>query len=209
MLGRRPHDTAFRGMHQVRPGHIVRVTREDIQQISYWQLTNHVHNDDVPTTVRRVRELLEDTIQRQLIADVPVCTLLSGGLDSSAMTAMAARFSDKRIPSFALNFVGYAENFIPARCARYPTGLTHKKSPSLLVPTTRKSCCHPTNSWTAECGPALYIRKISHSPGGTSTAPCFFCLKRSGSIRRWRSPEKSQMNFLAVTLVSRHRASRG
>ncbi|WP_149764760.1 asparagine synthase (glutamine-hydrolyzing) [Neomesorhizobium albiziae] len=106
-----PHNTVFRGMREVRPGHIVRVTRDGIQQMTYWQITDSGHTDDVPTTVRRVRELLEDTIQRQLIADVPLGTLLSGGLDSSALTALAARFSGERIRSFAVDFVGYTENF--------------------------------------------------------------------------------------------------
>ncbi|MER9222266.1 asparagine synthase (glutamine-hydrolyzing) [Mesorhizobium sp. M0644] len=106
-----PHNTVFRGMREVRPGHIVRVTRDGIQQMSYWQLTDSGHTDDVPTTVRRVRELLEDTVQRQLIADVPLGTLLSGGLDSSVLTALAARFNGERIRSFALDFVGYTENF--------------------------------------------------------------------------------------------------
>ncbi|ESY87254.1 hypothetical protein X741_32405 [Mesorhizobium sp. LNHC229A00] len=45
-------------MREVRPGHIVRVTREGIQQKSYWQLADRGHTDDVPTTVRRVRRLL-------------------------------------------------------------------------------------------------------------------------------------------------------
>ncbi|TIO67759.1 asparagine synthase (glutamine-hydrolyzing) [Mesorhizobium sp.] len=117
-----PHNTVFRGMREVRPGHIVRVTRDGIQQMSYWQLTDSGHTDDVPTTVRRVRELLEDTAQRQLIADVPLCTLLSGGLDSSAMTALAARFSDERIRSFALDFVGYTENFTPGPMCGTPDG---------------------------------------------------------------------------------------
>ncbi|MGY4353114.1 asparagine synthase (glutamine-hydrolyzing) [Bradyrhizobium sp. GM7.3] len=117
-----PYNSIFRGMREVRPGHIVRVTRDGIQQISYWQLTDTGHTDDVPTTVRRVRELLDDTIQRQLIADVPLCTLLSGGLDSSAMTALAARFSDERIRSFAVNFVGYTDNFIPGPMCATPDG---------------------------------------------------------------------------------------
>lgn len=106
-----PYNSVFRGMREVRPGHIVRVTREGIQQMSYWQLTDSGHTDDVPTTVRRVRELLEDTVQRQLIADVPLGTLLSGGLDSSVLTALAARFNGERIRSFALDFVGYTDNF--------------------------------------------------------------------------------------------------
>lgn len=108
-----PDNAVFSGMREVRPGHIVRITREGIQQIRYWQLTNTEHTDDLPTTIRHVRELLEDTIQRQLVADVPLCTLLSGGLDSSAMTALAARFSDDQIRSFAVDFVGYSENFVP------------------------------------------------------------------------------------------------
>ncbi|MES0100775.1 asparagine synthase (glutamine-hydrolyzing) [Mesorhizobium sp. M0019] len=117
-----PHNTVFRGMREVRPGHIVRVTCDGIQQMTYWQLTDSGHTDDVPTTVRRVRELLEDTVQRQLIADVPLGTLLSGGLDSSALTALAARFSDERIRSFAVDFAGYTENFIPGPWHPTPDG---------------------------------------------------------------------------------------
>lgn len=117
-----PYNTVFRGMREVRPGHIVRVTREGIEQMRYWQLTDTGHTDDVPTTVRHVRELLEDTIQRQLIADVPLGTLLSGGLDSSALTALAARFSGERIRSFALDFVGYTENFVPGPKCATPDG---------------------------------------------------------------------------------------
>lgn len=117
-----PGSTVFRGMREVRPGHIVRVTRDGIEEMSYWHLSDSEHTDDVPTTVRRVRELLEDTIQRQLIADVPLCTLLSGGLDSSAMTALAARFSDERIRSFAVDFAGYTDNFIPRPWHPTPDG---------------------------------------------------------------------------------------
>lgn len=106
-----PHNAVFRGMREVPPGHVVRVTRDGIQKLVYWQLSDSEHQDDVPTTVRHVRELLDDTTQRQLISDVPLCSLLSGGLDSSALTALAARCSDKPIRSFAVDFVGYVENF--------------------------------------------------------------------------------------------------
>ncbi|WP_433298132.1 asparagine synthase (glutamine-hydrolyzing) [Pseudonocardia sp. CA-142604] len=108
-----PHNAVFRGMREVPPGYVVRVNRNGIQQLRYWQLADTGHTDDVPTTVQHVRELLDDTIQRQLISDVPLCTLLSGGLDSSALTALAARFSPERIRSFAVDFVGYTDNFTP------------------------------------------------------------------------------------------------
>jgi asparagine synthase (glutamine-hydrolysing) len=109
-------------MREVPPGCVVRVSRDGIQELRYWQLADTGHTDDVPTTVRHVRELLEDTIQRQLISDVPLCTLLSGGLDSSALTALAARFSTERIRSFAVDFVGYSDNFTPNAVGATPDG---------------------------------------------------------------------------------------
>jgi asparagine synthase (glutamine-hydrolysing) len=62
-------------------------------------------------TVRGSRELLEDIIASQLVSDVPICALLSGGLDSSAITALAMRHG--QIRSFSVDFAGYAENFTP------------------------------------------------------------------------------------------------
>jgi asparagine synthase (glutamine-hydrolysing) len=106
-----PHHAVFRGLREVPPGHIVRVSRAGISEQRYWALTDTGHTDDVPTTVRHVRVLLEDIAQRQLIADVPLCTLLSGGLDSSALTALAARSAAGRVRSFAVDFTGYTENF--------------------------------------------------------------------------------------------------
>lgn len=117
-----PHNAVLRGMREVPPGHVVRVSRDGIQQLTYWQLSDSAHTDDVPTTVRHVRELLEDVIQRQLISDVPLCVLLSGGLDSSALTALAARFSDEAVRTFAVDFVGHTDNFTPSAWRPTPDG---------------------------------------------------------------------------------------
>ena len=112
-----PGNSVFQGMREVPPGYVVRINRDGIRELRYWALedssdrTPGGHTDDVPTTVRTVRDLLEDTAQRQLISDVPLCTLLSGGLDSSALTALAARHVDGRVRSFAVDFVGYNDNF--------------------------------------------------------------------------------------------------
>jgi asparagine synthase (glutamine-hydrolysing) len=112
-----PGHGIYRGVHEVPPGHLVVVDRNGIHPRRYWSLTARPHPDDVETTVRRVRELLEDIVTRQLITDVPLCTLLSGGLDSSAITALAAaalrRDGGGPVRSFAVDFVGQTENFRP------------------------------------------------------------------------------------------------
>ena len=110
-----PSNAVFRGMREVPPGYVVRIGRTGIREERYWRLEDTGHTDDVPTTVQNVRDLLEDTAKRQLIADVPLCTLLSGGLDSSALTALAARHVRDQgggdVRSFAVDFAGYADNF--------------------------------------------------------------------------------------------------
>lgn len=108
-----PSNAVFAGLREVPPGHVVRVSRAGVREERYWQLQDTGHTDDVPTTVRRVRELLDDTAKRQLIADVPLGTLLSGGLDSSALTALAQQYTDGAVRSFAVDFTGYEEDFTP------------------------------------------------------------------------------------------------
>ncbi|HEU5431126.1 MAG TPA: asparagine synthase (glutamine-hydrolyzing), partial [Thermomicrobiales bacterium] len=112
-----PEQAIFRGMAEVRPGQVVRVRREGTDKRRYWALTAREHVDDQATTVRTVRELLDDIVARQLIADVPLCTLLSGGLDSSAITALAAKALREEtggtVRSFAVDFAGHAERFQP------------------------------------------------------------------------------------------------
>jgi asparagine synthase (glutamine-hydrolysing) len=106
-----PERAVFKGMFELRPGCLLRVRREGLVKRCYWALEAHERSDDLITTIRTIRELLEDIVARQLVSDVPICTLLSGGLDSSAITALASRHG--QIRSFSVDFAGYAENFTP------------------------------------------------------------------------------------------------
>jgi asparagine synthase (glutamine-hydrolysing) len=111
-----PGHAVWEGMHEVEPGTVVTVTANGLRTTRYWTLQTRPHPDDQATSVAHVRELLEDIVRRQLVADVPRCTLLSGGLDSSAMTAIAARQlagTGQTVRSFAVDFVGQTENFVP------------------------------------------------------------------------------------------------
>ncbi|MEU1198118.1 asparagine synthase (glutamine-hydrolyzing) [Streptomyces sp. NPDC005813] len=110
-----PGHAVWDGMREVEPGTVVTVDRSGQRSRAYWRLETREHTDDRDTTIATVRSLLDDIVRRQLVADVPRCTLLSGGLDSSAMTAIAARqlrAGGERVRSFAVDFVGQAENFV-------------------------------------------------------------------------------------------------
>jgi asparagine synthase (glutamine-hydrolysing) len=111
-----PGHAVWENMREVEPGTIVTVSRAGLRTTRYWTLETRPHTDGQDATVAHVRELLEDIVRRQLVADVPRCTLLSGGLDSSAMTAIAARQlgeTGERVRSFAVDFAGQTENFVP------------------------------------------------------------------------------------------------
>lgn len=89
---RTPGHGVYRGMRELKPGHAMRFDRSGLAgPAPYWRLESQPHEDDAEMTALRIRELLDDTVTRQLISDVPICTMLSGGVDSSALTAFAAR----------------------------------------------------------------------------------------------------------------------
>ncbi|MFF4383807.1 asparagine synthase (glutamine-hydrolyzing) [Kitasatospora sp. NPDC001547] len=112
---RTPGLTPYRDIHEVRPGHVVRVRREGLSVRRYWALEAREHRDGLEATVATVRALLDDIVHRQLEADVPLCSLLSGGLDSSAVTALAARTLGAAgagpVRSFSVGFAGQSETF--------------------------------------------------------------------------------------------------
>ncbi|MEU3207744.1 asparagine synthase (glutamine-hydrolyzing) [Streptomyces cyaneofuscatus] len=111
-----PGHGVLKGMYEVLPATVMRFTKEGSSSHRYWELTAREHTDDLDTTIDTVRELLEDIVDRQLIADVTVGTLLSGGLDSSAITAIAAKALAEKgvtepIRAFSVNFTGHEERF--------------------------------------------------------------------------------------------------
>lgn len=110
-----PGHAVWEGMHEVEPGTVVTVDRSGLRRHVYWELETRPHTDTQDDSIAHVRSLLDDIVRRQLVSDVPRCMLLSGGLDSSAMTAIAARQlaeSGETVRSFAVDFLGQADNFV-------------------------------------------------------------------------------------------------
>ncbi|MEV8511753.1 asparagine synthase (glutamine-hydrolyzing) [Dactylosporangium sp. NPDC051484] len=112
-----PGHGVYRDLYEVVPGELVRVDRDGVHRRLYWRPGYAEHRDDLDTTVRTVRELLDDVVARQTVADVPLCALLSGGLDSSTVTALAHAALTGRgegpLRSFAVDFAGQTEHFRP------------------------------------------------------------------------------------------------
>ncbi|MFJ2441337.1 asparagine synthase (glutamine-hydrolyzing) [Streptomyces sp. NPDC087658] len=112
---RTPGHAVWDGMYEVEPGTLVTVDRNGPRRHVYWRLETRPHTDDLDTSVKHVRTLLDDIVRRQLVADVPRCVLLSGGLDSSGLTALAARQlaeTGESVRSFSVDFTGRTEHFV-------------------------------------------------------------------------------------------------
>ena len=113
-FARVPGSGIYRDVHELRPGHLALCREQGIHISRYWSLRSAPHTDDLPTTAAYIRSLLEDTVKRQLIADVPIVTLLSGGLDSSGLTAMAAnefKREGRELHTYSIDFVDSAQHF--------------------------------------------------------------------------------------------------
>lgn len=80
----------FKDIHEVPPANYMIYDKDRLKIKEYWKLKCYVHTEDENTTADHVKNLLIDAVKRQLVADVPVCTFLSGGLDSSIISEVAA-----------------------------------------------------------------------------------------------------------------------
>ena len=108
----------FSGVKELEPAHSMTISRGGVRKRRYWSLESRPHTDDYEDTVLRVRELVTGAITRQLVSDVPLCTFLSGGLDSSVITAVAARDYQRRglpaLETYSFDYTDNAKYFTPS-----------------------------------------------------------------------------------------------
>jgi len=107
-------DGVFRDIRDLPAAHCATFSRKGIKVRRYWKLTAAQHNENFTETANHVRELIFDSVKRQLVSDVPLCTFLSGGLDSSVISAIAAvEFAKRgeRLHTFSIDYAHNRENF--------------------------------------------------------------------------------------------------
>jgi len=97
----------FCGINEIKPGEYAVYSKEGLHTFRYWNLESRVHTDSYEQTVQKVSFLVQDAIRRQMVSDVPVCSFLSGGIDSSIVTAVASNFlteNGAQLNTFSFDF---------------------------------------------------------------------------------------------------------
>jgi len=107
--------TAFDGIYELPPGHWMSVDAAGHTTLRrFWDLSWKVDESlDEPTATRRAGELMDRAVERQLVADVPVGVLLSGGMDSSTLVALMARRTSEPIHTYSVGFEDASFNELP------------------------------------------------------------------------------------------------
>jgi len=116
--GRIPGSGVFRGIEELEPGCCGVYCGGRWVWRRYWKLTDREHTDSFSKTAEHVRYLVTDAIERQMVSDVPIGTFLSGGLDSSLITAICAnkmREQGKILDSFSVDYENNDKYFVPGK----------------------------------------------------------------------------------------------
>ncbi len=99
-------NTLIRGIKVLEPGHYIVINRAGMRKVKYWDLVYTGCSDTLAQAKEKISWLLEDAIKLRMISDVPICGLLSGGLDSSILCTLMSKNSDRPINTFSINFEG-------------------------------------------------------------------------------------------------------
>lgn len=114
---RTPGCGVYEDINEVKPACSILYDRSGIHHECYWSLISEPHPDGLRETVEKVCFLVCDSIRRQLAADVPLCTFLSGGLDSSIISAVAASSLRERrtvLDTYSVDYVENEKHFNPS-----------------------------------------------------------------------------------------------
>jgi asparagine synthase (glutamine-hydrolysing) len=95
----------FAGVEKLAPGERLVVDADGTRKNLYWQPHMDASNaPDYDEAVRLVRQALEETVEKQMMSDVPIGAFLSGGLDSTAVVALMGRISRTPVRTFTVGF---------------------------------------------------------------------------------------------------------
>lgn len=97
----------FKDVWEVLPGQCITFGRTSVSEEFYWKLKSHPHEDTMEQTIEKTAWLVEDAVKKQMLSDIPISTFLSGGVDSSLVTAICAKELKKQgkvLNTFSFDF---------------------------------------------------------------------------------------------------------
>ena len=111
-----PGTTVFKDIYELKPAHFAIYNESGLHIKRYWKLKSKKHTDSFEETCDKVKYLLKDSITRQLVSDMPLCTFLSGGLDSSIITKFASDYCKDNglapLDTYSIDYVDNDKNFV-------------------------------------------------------------------------------------------------
>lgn len=116
--GRTPGSGVFYGIKELEPGCCATYQGGNLRLRRYWRLTDRLHEDSFDKTAEKVRFLVKDSVIRQMNVGTKVGTMLSGGLDSSVVSALCAREMDAKgevLDTFSVDYQDNEKYFISNR----------------------------------------------------------------------------------------------
>ncbi len=108
--GRTPGVSAFRDIQELKPGQCGTYSEDGLTLKTYWEIQAKEHTDTLEETIEKTRSLITDSINRQLVSDVPLCCFLSGGLDSSIISSVSAKKYSDEDRTLTTYSVDYTDN---------------------------------------------------------------------------------------------------
>lgn len=111
-----PGITVYKDIFEIKPGHFAIYNQSGLHIEKYWELKTKPHLEDFESTCSTLKNLLEDSISRQLHSDMPICTFLSGGLDSSILSYYISNYrKNNNLPpldTYSVDYVDNDKNFV-------------------------------------------------------------------------------------------------
>ena len=106
--------SVFKDIKELKPAECGTFSKDGLKIKNYWKLEAKVFTDSADDAAEKTAFLLSDAVKRQTVSDVPLCTFLSGGLDSSVLTALAAEIYRKNgevLSTYSFEYEGNKQNF--------------------------------------------------------------------------------------------------
>lgn len=111
---RTPGNGVLKGIFELEPARMMIAAPDGCRQMEWWRLESRPHEDSYDTTVEKVRELVIDAVAHQAAAKEPLCAFLSGGLDSSLVSAVCVSLAEEkgqRLDTFSFDFTDNGKYF--------------------------------------------------------------------------------------------------